>query len=124
MSKVEIKINNQYNNNNNNIDNDDNDDNDPKHHHHFSSGDTIKGTVLINQDYDHDSILISYNCVGEIKWEELVGPPRHLITKTYYDQHLFHHDEFIHVNDHTVNHEDNINKSQSIIPFSFVIPKK
>lgn len=62
----------------------------------FYAGDIFKGTVdmVLEEDVPLTNVIISFHCLGEVKWVEYPGTPYYLNGFVYYDKFCYMDKEF------------------------------
>lgn len=62
--------------------------------HRFTVGDIVSGTVHLSvpKEFANKNIIVSFHCIGEVKWIEYPGTPYYLNGLVYHDQISFHNE--------------------------------
>ena len=91
--------------------------------HRFFVGDTISGTVdmVLPESVPLSNVMVTFHCLGEVKWVEYPGTPYYLNGFVYYDKYSYLELEYP-LDGQALTHVEKDKSTQ--IPFEFTVPKE
>ena len=91
----------------------------------FYAGEVVAGTAeaTLSEEALISNVLVSFHCVGEVKWIENPTTPYYLDGYIYYED-VDYFEETAKIPESQISIDNHLDHKKVTLPFSFLIPKE